>query len=111
MSYVNAGIELEKIKLLGNTGDPSQSFSFGERVCLYTQEIQLGVILDVFFWCCNDRAGLVLKKGMEILVLPVLSPVCTRSVTQKFVILDRLLWAVVFGGKKDCIFFLAAHKQ
>lgn len=45
---------------------------------------------------------------MEILVLPVLSPVCKRSVKQKFVIWGRILWAVVSGGKKDCIFFLAA---
>lgn len=75
MIYVNVGIELEKIKL-GNTDNPNQSFSFEERAYLYTQEIQLGVILDVFSCCCNDMAGLVLKKGKEILVLPVFSPVC-----------------------------------
>lgn len=47
----------------------------------------------------------MLKKGMEIQVLLVLSQVCKRSVKQKFVIWVRILWAVVSGGKKDYIFF------
>lgn len=60
--------------------------------------------MGVFFCYCNDRGGLVLKKDMEILLLPVLSPVCKRSVN--FMIWSRILWAVVFDGKKNCIFFL-----
>lgn len=36
MNEVNADIELEKIKCLADTDNPNQSFSFGERACLYT---------------------------------------------------------------------------
>lgn len=50
----------------------------------------------------------MLKKGMEILELPVFSLVCKQSVKHEFMIWDRISWAVVFDGIKDCIFSLAA---